>query len=236
MRHRVKIVLIPAALSPGSIICAIRAELYSAASGRSESDVIFDGLDSYFHEPSFYSLLQKSMSSAETVFLTGFPGFIAGRLLRRLAKESGPFPIARAAGIPRTGTTRTASALHSRRADLVLILAVVRRHNRTQSRTVCQLIWKPRVHESTIVFHLAAVYDLAVDSRTGINRVNVDGTRNVNEFADRCLLCATIITCPLVMLPENVPAGFLRMSCSMKRVFATTTKRQSIWRKLKSRR
>ena len=31
------------------------------------------------------------MSTEETVFLTGFPGFIASRLLRRLATEGGRF-------------------------------------------------------------------------------------------------------------------------------------------------
>jgi hypothetical protein len=31
------------------------------------------------------------MASDETIFLTGFPGFIAGRLIARLAREGGRF-------------------------------------------------------------------------------------------------------------------------------------------------
>ena len=85
--------------------------------------------------------------------------------------------------------------------------------------------------ESTILFHLAAIYDLAVARELAI-RVNVEGTRNVNEFARSLPACVTIITSPPAMSPENAPAGFWRMSCSMMRAFATTTKKQSIWRKL----
>src|SRR5262245_41358951 len=40
-------------------------------------------------------------------------------------------------------------------------------------------------NETTSVFHLAAVYDLSVDKETAEN-VNVEGTRNVNEFAKGC--------------------------------------------------
>src|SRR5438046_4563772 len=36
--------------------------------------------------------------------------------------------------------------------------------------------------ETTTVFHLAAIYDLAVE-REVAKRVNVEGTRNVNRFA-----------------------------------------------------
>jgi thioester reductase-like protein len=36
--------------------------------------------------------------------------------------------------------------------------------------------------ETTVLFHLAAVYDLAVNKDVGL-RVNVEGTRNVNRFA-----------------------------------------------------
>src|SRR5207237_6756641 len=36
-------------------------------------------------------------------------------------------------------------------------------------------------YETTDVFHLAAVYDLAIDRDTAL-RVNLDGTRNVNAF------------------------------------------------------
>ena len=42
--------------------------------------------------------------------------------------------------------------------------------------------WETARSQSTILFHLAAIYDLAV-ARDIALRVNLDGTRNVNEFA-----------------------------------------------------
>lgn len=113
--------------------------------------------------------------------MTGFPGFIAGRLLRRLAADGGRFlllvqpsfleranaeleSISREAGTPKSAFVVlpgdiTAPNLGLSREDM----------ERAQS-------------ESTVVFHLAAVYDLAVDQDLGM-RVNVGGTRNVNLFA-----------------------------------------------------
>ena len=40
-------------------------------------------------------------------------------------------------------------------------------------------------NETTSVYHLAAVYDLAVEEDLAF-RVNVKGTKNVNEFAKSC--------------------------------------------------
>jgi nucleoside-diphosphate-sugar epimerase len=123
------------------------------------------------------------MSSDKTIFLTGFPGFIAGRLVERLAREGARFLLLVQPGFvgraledierisEKTGTPRDGFRVMEgdiTREDLGLSaedLAEARR-------------------EATVVFHLAALYDLAVRQDIAM-RVNVEGTRNVNGFARR---------------------------------------------------
>ncbi|MET0648133.1 MAG: SDR family oxidoreductase [Pyrinomonadaceae bacterium] len=123
------------------------------------------------------------MALDETIFLTGFPGFIAGRLVERLAREGARFQLlvqpafaARAREeIARLAETTGAPVEHFRvlegditREDLALSAADI----------------EEAEGEATVMFHLAAVYDLAVAREVGV-RVNVEGTRNVNRFALR---------------------------------------------------
>ncbi|MBA3768069.1 MAG: SDR family oxidoreductase, partial [Acidobacteria bacterium] len=121
------------------------------------------------------------MSLDETIFLTGFPGFIAGRLVKRLALEGARFlllvqpaflerarldaeRIAREAGTP-------ASNFHILEGDI------------TQAELgLSPTELEKAQSETTVLFHLAAIYDLAVARHTAM-RVNVEGTRNVNRFA-----------------------------------------------------
>jgi thioester reductase-like protein len=122
------------------------------------------------------------MPSDETFFVTGFPGFIAGRLVERLAREGARFQLlvqpafatrAReeiARVVERTGASRDGFRVMEgdiTREDLGLSAAADLEEARG---------------EATAVFHLAAVYDLAVRREIG-ERVNVEGTRNVNRFA-----------------------------------------------------
>ena len=123
------------------------------------------------------------MALDETIFLTGFPGFIAGRLVERLAREGARFQLlvqpaldGRAREeIARLSETTGAPVEHFRvfegditREDLGLSAADI----------------EEAEAEATVLFHLAAVYDLAVAREVGV-RVNVGGTRNVNRFALR---------------------------------------------------
>ncbi len=121
------------------------------------------------------------MLREETIFLTGFPGFIASRLLRCLASEGARFLIlvqpaflARAEEelanlVAQTG--RAAADFQVIQGDITAPDLGLSADNLTKART-----------NSTILFHLAAVYDLAVARNLGL-RVNVEGTRNVNNFA-----------------------------------------------------
>jgi nucleoside-diphosphate-sugar epimerase len=117
----------------------------------------------------------------ETVFITGFPGFIATRLVKRLAAEGARFillvhplflataaeELAEIAG--ETGVDpnnfRVAEG-DITKPDLGLSTAELERARR----------------ETTTIFHLAAIYDLAVASDVA-SHVNVEGTLNVNLFA-----------------------------------------------------
>ena len=121
------------------------------------------------------------MLAEETVFLTGFPGFIASRLLRRLARNGGRFLLlVQPAFAERAQQELVSIAQEAGRSssDFVLLSGDITEANLGLSPADLETART----ESTIVFHLAAIYDLAVARDLAI-RVNVEGTRNVNEFA-----------------------------------------------------
>lgn len=125
------------------------------------------------------------MSSREAVFITGFPGFIAGRLLRRLADKAEPerrfLLLVQPALAPRAReqTTEIAKALGKSSADFQILEGDITQPNLGLSSSDLELARA----ESTLLFHLAALYDLGV-ARVAALLVNVTGTRNVNEFAE----------------------------------------------------
>ena len=118
----------------------------------------------------------------ETIFLTGFPGFIAGRLIKRLARD-------RAA---RFLLLVQPSFLERARQDIARIseetgVAEARFRIMAGDITKPDLGLEPGELEeareqTTTLFHLAAIYDLAVARATAM-LVNLEGTRNVNRFA-----------------------------------------------------
>jgi thioester reductase-like protein len=121
------------------------------------------------------------MALNETVFVTGFPGFIAGRLLERLAREGArflllvqPHLVARAREQLQRISDHTGIPLSLFRV-IEGDIAQVDLGMSQQDLAIATL-------ETTVIFHLAAVYDLAVRRDLAI-RVNVAGTRNVNELA-----------------------------------------------------
>jgi thioester reductase-like protein len=120
------------------------------------------------------------MNFSETIFLTGFPGFIAERLVERLAARDTRFfllvqsqfiekanhdikEIARRTGVPKE--------------NFIVIKGDITLENLGISEKNLEI---PRA-ETTDVYHLAAVYDLAVKEDLAY-RVNVEGTKNVNQF------------------------------------------------------
>ena len=110
-----------------------------------------------------------------TLFFTGFPGFLGSELLPRLLARSPDVrarcfvqpqfaPLAR----KRAGEIAGGSRIEIVEGDIT---------SRITART----------DDVVEIYHLAAVYDLMVRRDVGV-RVNVEGTRNVLEFAARCPL------------------------------------------------
>ncbi|HEX5889429.1 MAG TPA: SDR family oxidoreductase [Pyrinomonadaceae bacterium] len=121
------------------------------------------------------------MPDRETFFITGFPGFIADRLLERLARTPSAFIL-----------LVQPSWLDRARHEIDRIAALAGR-SPEDFRIVQGDITQPELglsapdleltrQQTTRVFHLAALYDLAVEREPAM-LVNVGGTRNVVEFA-----------------------------------------------------
>ena len=120
------------------------------------------------------------MRDDETVFITGFPGFIAGRLVEGLVAAGARLLLlvqpalldkakAEIAELDKT-TPGIAGKVRLVEGDI------------TQSNLALTSADQELVRaEATAVFHLAAIYDLAVKRDLALT-VNVEGTRNVNDF------------------------------------------------------
>ena len=123
------------------------------------------------------------MTEPPTIFLTGFPGFIAGRLIRRLARDGARFfLLAQPAFAERARAEVALIAAETGRpvADFQLMEGDITLPDlglRAADLAVVQA-------ETTLLYHLAAIYDLAVPRAPAL-RVNVEGTRNVNALAVR---------------------------------------------------
>ncbi|MEP6911939.1 MAG: SDR family oxidoreductase [bacterium] len=121
------------------------------------------------------------MSAQETIFLTGFPGFIASRLLRRLAGEGGRFLLLVQSSLAERAQEELKNIAHD--AGRSLSDFAVLPGDITQSGLgLSPADLEAARSRSTVLFHLAAIYDLAV-ARDVAMRVNLEGTRNVNQFA-----------------------------------------------------
>jgi thioester reductase-like protein len=121
------------------------------------------------------------MAFPETVFLTGFPGFIAGRLVQRLAVEGARFillvqPSLR--GLAERDITAVAAKTGAAAGNFSIAEGDITKPNLGLSAQD----WERARSETHTLFHLAAIYDLAVE-RELAQRVNVQGTASVNDFA-----------------------------------------------------
>lgn len=121
------------------------------------------------------------MPDRETLFITGFPGFIANRLLERLARKECDFillvqPVLMSRAIAEIA--RIAELTGRNVADFQIVEGDIAKSRLELSDVDLDLVRG----QTTRVFHLAAVYDLAVPEDVAL-RVNVGGTRNVLELA-----------------------------------------------------
>jgi len=117
----------------------------------------------------------------DTLFLTGFPGFIASRLLQRLAANPVRFILLVQPGLFQRAQAEieTIATANSRSTkDFQIVVGDISQPQLAMSEQDVRLV----KDKTTRILHLAAVYDLAV-AREPALRVNVEGTRNVNAIA-----------------------------------------------------
>ncbi len=121
------------------------------------------------------------MSLNETIFLTGFPGFIAGRLVERLARQDARFLLLVQSAFVARAREEVARIAHETGAPIEnfrILEGDITQPDLGLARASMEIARA----ETTLLFHLAAVYDLGVRRDVAL-RVNVEGTRNVNQFA-----------------------------------------------------
>lgn len=121
------------------------------------------------------------MPNSETFFITGFPGFIADRLLERLARKQCRFILlVQPSWLDRARheIDRISRLTNRNVADFQLVQGDITQPALGLTASDLEITRQ----QTTRVFHLAALYDLAVEREPAM-RVNVGGTRNVIAFA-----------------------------------------------------
>jgi thioester reductase-like protein len=121
------------------------------------------------------------MNFNETIFITGFPGFIAGRLVKRLANPWTEFFLLVQPNFVEKAmleiekvATETGTPLE----NFCILQGDITEDALGMSQEDLQFSQE----KTTSIFHLAAVYDLAVKKEIAY-KVNVEGTKNINSFA-----------------------------------------------------
>ncbi len=120
------------------------------------------------------------MNFDRTIFLTGFPGFIAERLVERLAATNVQILLLVQRQFVEKAidsVERIADRKNVALENFALIEGDITRPELGMSGADADLVRET----ATDVFHLAAIYDLAVPQEVA-HLVNVEGTRNVNVF------------------------------------------------------
>jgi thioester reductase-like protein len=121
------------------------------------------------------------MPDRETLFITGFPGFIANRLLERLARKDCDFVLLVQPSLRTRATeeiARIARLTGRATSDFQIVEGDISEPGLALQASDLALVQQ----QATRVFHLAAIYDLAV-TRDLAMRVNPGGTRNVLDVA-----------------------------------------------------
>jgi thioester reductase-like protein len=119
------------------------------------------------------------MMYRESIFITGFPGFIASRLVERLVKsETQFFLLVQPEFVERAmdEIEDIAEATNTPLESFVIVEGDITQPNlgiADEDLTTIQF-------ETTDVFHLAAAYDLVVPKDTAF-KVNLEGTKHVND-------------------------------------------------------
>lgn len=121
------------------------------------------------------------MNFTQSIFVTGFPGFIAGRLVERLAAEDTQFFLLVQPQFV-DAAMKSVSEIAANKSVPVENFAIVPGDITKENLGVEEADLSTMRAETTDIFHLAAAYDLAVEKEVAY-RVNLEGTKNVNAFA-----------------------------------------------------
>lgn len=116
----------------------------------------------------------------ESIFITGFPGFIAGRLLELLIKPETQFFLLVQPQFVKKAISEIEEMAEAHQIPLesfVIVEGDITLPNLGISNDDLQTIQ----YETTDVFHLAAAYDLGVSKDIAF-RVNLEGTKHVNDL------------------------------------------------------
>jgi thioester reductase-like protein len=114
------------------------------------------------------------------ILVTGFPGFIGGRLVAALLDQDADARVVALVEARMAGAAREAAATIDPERIEVLPGDIADRLLGLSPEEYERLL-----AETTVAYHLAAIYDLAVPLEVA-QRVNVDGTGNVLELCRRC--------------------------------------------------
>ena len=121
------------------------------------------------------------MEFKKTIFATGFPGFIAERLITRLAeKDVQLFLLVQSEFVEKA--IKAIEDIAEKTATPLENFALIEGDITQENLGIPDEDLETIRAETTDIFHLAAVYDLAVQKDLA-TRVNLEGTRNVNNFA-----------------------------------------------------
>ena len=121
------------------------------------------------------------MALNETIFMTGFPGFLATRLVKRLASAGAKFILLTQVALQDVARETVAQIVRETGAateDFTIVKGDITEPGLGLSPEALENARR----ETTTIFHLAAIYDLAVDCAAA-SHINVEGTLNVNQFA-----------------------------------------------------
>ncbi len=116
----------------------------------------------------------------ESFFITGFPGFIAGRLLERLAGPERQFFLLVQPALVQAAIEEIEEIAEFTGTPLESYV-IVEGDITLPQLGIPDADLETIVYETTDVFHLAAAYDLAV-SKDAAFKVNLQGTKNVNDL------------------------------------------------------
>jgi thioester reductase-like protein len=116
----------------------------------------------------------------ESIFVTGFPGFIAGRLVQRLAKPETQFFLLIQPQFIEQAMAEVEDIAEFTNTPLESFV-IVEGDVTLPKLGISDADLETIQYETTDVFHLAAAYDLGVAKDLAFS-VNLHGTKNVNDF------------------------------------------------------